>query len=98
MTVKCANANSDNEYLFTKHQCLDKSDYCDLDLVNIHMTFFEATLNKNEYYINTHGGFSQRAMYIMNENHTKAGWVVQVEINHDPTWKLGSTWIIEKIE
>lgn len=97
MTVKCANGNS-NGKLFTKHECLDESAYCDLDQVKIHMTFFEATANKNEYYINTHGNTPQRAMYHLDETENDAGWVVQIEVDHDPDWKLGSTWIIEKIE
>ena len=100
MTVKCANGNS-NGKLFTKHECLDESAYCDLDEVKIHMTFFEATEKINEYYINTHHAKDDpphRAMYHTDEDQNEAGWVVQIETNHNPDWKLGSTWLIEKIE
>ena len=96
MTVKCASGNSDGK-LITKHECLGNSP-CNLDEVKIHMTFFEATANKNEYYINTHGNTPQRAMYHLDETKNDAGWVVQIEVDHDPDRKLGSTWIIEKIE
>ena len=37
-------------------------------------------------------------MYNKNANADDAGWVVQIKIDHDPDWKLGSTWVIEKIE
>ncbi|CBY43310.1 unnamed protein product [Oikopleura dioica] len=98
MTVKCANANSGGK-LFTKHECLDRSDYCELDLVKIHMTFFEATLNKNEYYINTHAAEPSRAMYQLDENHSKASWVLQLEREiWESNEELGSTWLIEKVE
>jgi len=98
MTVKCANANSGGK-LFTKHECLDRSDYCELDLVKIHMTFFEATLNKNEYYINTHAAEPSRAMYQLDENHSKAGWALQLEREiWESNEELGSTWLIEKVE
>ena len=98
MTVKCANGGS-NGKLFTKHQCLNQEIRCELDQVVIHMTFFEATHNQNEYYINTHGDTPQRAMYQLDENHNKAGYVLQLEIE---PWgshvEVGSIWKIEKIK
>ena len=97
MTVKCANGGS-NGKLFTKHQCLNQEIRCELDQVVIHMTFFVATENENEYYINTHADTPQRAMYHMDEDHPHAGLVFQENIDHEPAWKIGETWIIDKIK
>ena len=98
MTVKCAN-NGSNGKLFTKHQCPNNEVPCELDQVVVHMTFFVATQNKNEYFINTHGKIPQRAMYQLDENHNKAGFVLQLEI--DPWgshWEVGSIWKIEEMK
>ncbi|CBY14156.1 unnamed protein product [Oikopleura dioica] len=99
MTVQCANGNSQGK-LYTKHACLPNVQVpCEVEHVKIHMTFFEATLNKNEYYINTHAAEPSRAMYQLDENHPKAGWVLQLEREiWESNEELGSTWLIEKVE
>ena len=91
MTVKCA------PKLNTKHECKNGNQpFCDLDQVKIHMVLFEATPNKHEYFINTHADKPSRAMYYTDENQEDSGWVVSKSI--EASWKVGSTWIIEKIE
>ena len=97
MTVQCANGNS---HCITKHTCLPNIKVpCEVEHVKIHMTFFEATLNKNEYYINTHADKPSRAMYQLDENHSKAGWVLQLEKElSESNEEIGSRWLIEKVE
>ena len=91
MTVKCA------PKLNTKHECMNGNQaHCNLDQVKIHMVLFEATPKKHEYFINTHADKPSRAMYHTDENHADSGWIVSKSI--DSSWKVGSTWIIEKIE